>query len=222
MSDRDVFRVLRVLLAEDETLVRQGIRKLLELDSRIEIVAEAGDGEEALRLLRETKPDVVLLDVRMPRLDGLGVLRALQEQLDAPPCLVLTTFDDRELVLEAIREGAKGFLRKDVSLSQLVGAIETLAAGGTCLQPAVTESLLRGFHARPPLQAPAPVLVETLTPRETEVLRLLAAACTNREIAEALGTAEGTVKIHVSNILGKLGARDRTQAVLRSLEMGLL
>ena len=214
--------ILHVLIAEDETLVRQGIRKLLELDSRIEIVAEAGDGEEALRLIGETKPDVVLLDVRMPRLDGLGVLRALQEKPDAPPCLVLTTFDDRELVLEAIREGAKGFLRKDVSLSQLVGAIETLAAGGTCLQPAVTESLLRGLHARPPLQAPAPVPVETLTPRETEVLRLLAAACTNREIAEALGTAEGTVKIHVSNILGKLGARDRTQAVLRSLEMGLL
>ncbi len=213
---------LRVLIAEDETLVRQGIRKLLELDSRIEIVAEAGDGEEALRLLGETKPDVVLLDVRMPRLDGLGVLRALQEKPDAPPCLVLTTFDDRELVLESIREGAKGFLRKDVSLSQLVDAIETLATGGTCLQPAVTESLLRGFNARPPLQAPTPAVVETLTPRETEVLRLLAAACTNREIAEALGTAEGTVKIHVSNILGKLGARDRTQAVLRSLEMGLV
>jgi len=216
---------LRVLIAEDENLVRQGIKKLLELDSRIEIVAEAGDGEEALRLLGETKPDVVLLDVRMPRLDGLGVLRALQEKPDAPPCLVLTTFDDRSLVLEAIREGAKGFLRKDVSLSQLVGAIETLATGGTCLQPAVTESLLRGLHARPGSPrgaAQAPALVETLTPRETEVLRLLAAAYTNREIAEALGTAEGTVKIHVSNILGKLGARDRTQAVLRSLEMGLV
>jgi DNA-binding NarL/FixJ family response regulator len=222
VTSGDVLRILRVLIAEDETLVRQGIRKLLELDSRIEIAAEAGDGEEALRLIAEERPDVVILDVRMPRLDGLGVLRALQEKPDAPPCLVLTTFDDRDLVLKAIREGAKGFLRKDVSLSQLVGAIETLAEGGTCLQPAVTESLLRGLHARPPLQAPAPALVETLTPREIEVLRLLAAACTNREIAEALGTAEGTVKIHVSNILGKLGARDRTQAVLWSLEMGLL
>ncbi|HEX4966707.1 MAG TPA: response regulator transcription factor [Thermoanaerobaculia bacterium] len=213
---------LRVLIAEDETLVRQGIRKLLELDSRIEIAAEAGDGEEALRLIAEARPDVVLLDVRMPRLDGLGVLRALQGQADAPPCLVLTTFADRDLVLEAIREGAKGFLRKDVSLAQLVGAIEALAAGGTCLQPAVTESLLRGLQSRPPLATSAPMLTETLTPRETEVLRLLAAAYTNREIAEALGTAEGTVKIHVSNILGKLGARDRTQAVLRSLEMGLV
>jgi DNA-binding NarL/FixJ family response regulator len=202
--------------------VRQGIRKLLELDSRIEIAAEAGDGEEALRLIAETKPDVVLLDVRMPRLDGLGVLRALKDREDAPPCLVLTTFADRDLVLETIREGAKGFLRKDVSLSQLVGAIETLAAGGTCLQPAVTESLLRGLHASTSPATPAPAMMETLTPREIEVLRLLAAACTNREIAEALGTAEGTVKIHVSNILGKLGARDRTQAVLRSLEMGLV
>ncbi|MFY9823447.1 MAG: response regulator transcription factor [Thermoanaerobaculia bacterium] len=215
---------LRVLIAEDETLVRQGIRKLLELDPRIEIAAEAGDGEEALRRIGEVNPDVVLLDVRMPRLDGLGVLRALKDRPDAPPCLVLTTFADRDLVLETIREGAKGFLRKDVSLAQLVGAIETLAAGGTCLQPAVTESLLRGLHASGsvPAPAPAPAIIETLTPREIEVLRLLAAAYTNREIAEALGTAEGTVKIHVSNILGKLGARDRTQAVLRSLEMGLV
>ena len=213
---------LRVLLVEDETLVRQGIRKLLELESRIEITAEAGDGEEALRLISEVRPDVVLLDVRMPKLDGLGVLRALQENPEAPPCLVLTTFDDRALTLEAIREGAKGFLRKDVSLAQLVGAIETLAAGGTFLQPALTESLMKGMDSRPPLSGPAPALMESLTPRETEVLRLMAAAYTNREIADALGTAEGTVKIHVSNILGKLGARDRTQAVLRSLEMRLL
>ena len=213
---------LRVLLVEDETLVRQGIRKLLELDSRIEITAEAGDGEEALRLIGEVRPDVVLLDVRMPKLDGLGVLRALQEDSEAPPCLVLTTFDDRALTLEAIREGAKGFLRKDVSLAQLVGAIEMLAAGGTFLQPALTESLMKGMGSRPPLSGPIPALVEPLTPRETEVLRLMAAAYTNREIADALGTAEGTVKIHVSNILGKLGARDRTHAVLRSLEMRLL
>lgn len=213
---------LRVLLVDDETLVRQGIRKLLELDPRIEIAAEAGDGEDALRCIEEATPDVVLLDVRMPKLDGLGVLRALQERPDAPPCLVLTTFDDRALILEAIREGARGFLRKDVSLAQLVDAIETLAAGRTFLQPAVTESLIKAMESRPPLAAPALAMVEPLTPRETEVLRLMAAACTNREIAEALGAAEGTVKIHVSNILSKLGARDRTQAVLRSLELRLL
>jgi DNA-binding NarL/FixJ family response regulator len=214
---------LRVLLVEDETLVRHGIRKLLELDARVEIAAEAADGEEALRRIEEVRPDVVLLDLRLPRLDGLGVLDTLRDRAAAPPCLVLTTFDDRALVLEAIRKGARGYLRKDVSLPQLVEAIETLAAGGSYLQPAVTESLARGLEAaRSTLPPLSPPLLEPLTPRETEVLRLMAAACTNREIAEALGTAEGTVKIHVSNILAKLAARDRTQAVLRSLELRLL
>ena len=213
---------IRTLLVEDETLVRQGIRKLLELDPRIEIAAEAADGEEALRRIGEDRPDVVLLDVRMPKLDGLGVLRALRDQPGAPPCLVLTTFDDRALALEAIREGARGYLRKDVTLAELVTAVETLAAGGTHLQPALTAALLDGARAHPLPAAPEPVLVEPLTPRETEVLRLMAAAYTNREIAEALGTAEGTVKIHVSNILAKLGARDRTHAVLRALEGGVL
>jgi DNA-binding NarL/FixJ family response regulator len=156
----------------------------------------------------------------MPRLDGLGVLRALRQIPGAPPCLVLTTFDDRALALEAIREGARGYLRKDVTLAELVAAVETLAAGGTHLQPALTRAIFEGARALP--RTPEPPLAEPLTPRETEVLRLMAAAYTNREIAEALGTAEGTVKIHVSNVLSKLGARDRTQAVLRSLEMRIL
>ncbi len=214
---------LRVCIVEDETLVRHGIRKLLELGDRVEVVAEARDGEEALVLIEQSRPDVVLLDVRLPRLDGIGVLRALREKPGAPPCLVLTTFDDREVTLAAIREGARGFLRKDVSLEHLLEAIETLAAGGTYLQPAVTESLLRGLDgARRSLPVPGLAPVGPLTPREAEVLGLMAAAYTNREIAAALGTAEGTVKIHVSNILSKLGARDRTQAVLSALELGLL
>ena len=214
---------LRVCIVEDETLVRHGIRKLLELGGRVEVVAEARDGEEALLQIEQTRPDVVLLDVRLPRLDGIGVLRALREKPGAPPCLVLTTFDDREVTLAAIREGARGFLRKDVSLEHLLEAIETLAAGGTYLQPAVTESLLRGLDgARRSLPVPGLVQIEPLTPRESEVLGLMAAAYTNREIADALGAAEGTVKIHVSNILSKLGARDRTQAVLSALELGLL
>jgi DNA-binding NarL/FixJ family response regulator len=214
---------LRVCVVEDETLVRHGIRKLLELGGRVEVVAEARDGEEALAQIEQARPDVVLLDVRLPRLDGIGVLRALREKPGAPPCLVLTTFDDREVTLAAIREGARGFLRKDVSLEHLLEAIETLAAGGTYLQPAVTESLLRGLDgARRSLPVPGLAPVEPLTPREAEVLGLMAAAYTNREIADALGTAEGTVKIHVSNILSKLGARDRTQAVLSALELGLL
>lgn len=213
----------RVCVVEDETLVRHGIRKLLELGGRVEVVAEARDGEEALLKIAESRPDVVLLDVRMPKLDGIGVLRALRDREHAPPCLVLTTFDDRVATLEAIREGARGFLRKDVSLDQLLEAIETLAEGGTYLQPAVTDSLLRGLDgARRTLPSSGLALVEPLTPREAEVLGLMAGAYTNREIAEALGTAEGTVKIHVSNILSKLGARDRTQAVLSALELGLL
>jgi DNA-binding NarL/FixJ family response regulator len=212
---------LRVCVVEDETLVRHGIRKLLELGGRVEVVAEAPDGEEALARIAETRPDVVVLDVRMPKLDGIGVLRSLRDRPDAPPCLVLTTFDDREVTLEVIREGARGFLRKDVSLEQLLDAIEALAAGGSWFQPAVTETLLRRVERRP-LPSPPLALVEPLTPREAEVLGLMAAACTNREIADALGTAEGTVKIHVSNILSKLGARDRTHAVLSALERGLL
>jgi len=214
---------LRVCVVEDETLVRHGIRKLLELGGRVEVVAEARDGEEALIQIEQVRPDVVLLDIRLPRLDGIGVLKALRQKPGAPPCLVLTTFDDREVTLEAIREGARGFLRKDVSLEHLLEAIETLASGGTYLQPAVTESLLRGLDgARRSLPNPGLTLIEPLTPREAEVLGLMAAAYTNREIADALGTAEGTVKIHVSNILSKLGARDRTQAVLSALELGLL
>jgi DNA-binding NarL/FixJ family response regulator len=213
---------IRALLVDDETLVRQGIRKLLELDPRIEVAAEAADGEEALRLVDGERPDVVLLDVRMPKLDGLGVLRALRDRPGAPPCLVLTTFDDRALALEAIREGARGYLRKDVTLAELVAAVETLAAGGTHLQPALTSALVAGARAAHPLQGAPEPLIEPLTPRETEVLRLMAAAYTNREIGAALRAAEGTVKIHVSNVLAKLGARDRTQAVLRALEMRIL
>ncbi len=213
---------IRALLVDDETLVRQGIRKLLELDPRIEIAAEAADGEEALRRIAEERPDVVLLDVRMPKLDGLGVLRALRDRPGAPPCLVLTTFDDRALALEAIREGARGYLRTDVTLAELVTAGESLAAGGTHLQPALTSALMAGARAAHPLQSVPEPLIEPLTPRETEVLRLMAAAYTNREIGAALRAAEGTVKIHVSNVLSKLGARDRTQAVLRALEMRIL
>jgi DNA-binding NarL/FixJ family response regulator len=213
---------LRVLLAEDETLVRQGIRKLLELDPRFAIAGEAADGEEALRRIAETRPDVVLLDVRMPKLDGLGVLRALGGMDGSPPCLVLTTFDDRALALAAIREGARGYLRKDVSLPELITAVETLAAGGTYLQPALTRALQTGAAEGALAGRPAAAPAEPLTPRETEVLRLMAAAYTNREIAAALGTAEGTVKIQVSNVLAKLAARDRTHAVLLALERRIL
>jgi len=209
--------VIRVLLVDDQTLVRQGVRSLLELSQTVTVVGEAADGEEALARVGDLRPDVMLLDLRMPRLDGLGVLRALSGSPELPPTLILTTFDDDELVLEGLRLGAKGYLLKDVSLTQLLDAVETLASGKTLVQPAVTERLLRGLQKTtyPSLEAP-----DALTPRELEVVRLLAGGYSNKEIAGALTMSEGTVKNHVSSVLSKLGVRDRTRAVLRALELG--
>jgi DNA-binding NarL/FixJ family response regulator len=214
--------VIRVLIADDETLVREGIRMLLERMPGVAVVAEAVDGDEALALLGEGV-DVGLLDVRMPRRGGIEVLQALSQTSPSPPCLLLTTFDDREALLAGLRAGARGYLRKDVTLETLVRAIRALAEGGTFFQPSLTEKLLRGMRGHPPAGVPsAPYGVEQLTPRETEVVRLVAGGYSNREIGEALGTAEGTVKVQVSSILAKLGVRDRVQAVLRVLEAGLI
>lgn len=211
----------RVALIDDQTLVRQGIRSLLELSPEIEVVAEASDGEEALKVVAEARPDVVLLDLRMPRLDGIGTLEALAKTGFFPPALILTTFDDDELVLKALRAGAKGYLLKDVSLGQLVEAIRTLAMGGTLIQPALTERILRGLNQSRP-QFESFDHPEGLTERETEILRLLAGGYNNREVAGALHISEGTVKNHVSSVLSKLGVRDRTRAVLKALELGLI
>jgi len=174
---------------------------------------------EALQVIRDSRPDVVLLDVRMPRMSGLEVLQALRASHELPPTIILTTFDDQAVVLEGIRRGAKGFLLKDVSLEQLVNAIRILAAGGTLIQPAITERIVKSIEQVandfPCLDSPDP-----LTERELEVLRLMTGGHSNREIAEALHVAEGTIKNHVSNILSKMGVRDRTRAVLKALEHG--
>jgi len=214
--------VIRVLVADDETLVRAGIRTLLERVPDIEVLAEAADGDEALAGLRKGV-DVGLLDVRMPRRGGIEVLRELESWSQPPACLLLTTFDDRDALLAGVRAGARGYLRKDVTLETLVRAIRALADGGTFFLPSLTEKLLQGVRrtARGGVP-PAPVLLEPLTRRETEVMRLVAGGYSNREIGEALGTAEGTVKVHVSSILSKFGVRDRVQAVLRALEAGLI
>lgn len=213
--------MIRVGIVEDQTIVRQGLRSLLDLADDIEVVVEAADGMEALSLIPQAQVDVVLLDVRMPRLDGIGVLNKLRELGRLPPTLVLTTFDDHSIVLDAIRGGARGFMLKDVSLEQLTGAIRTLAAGGTLISPAITARILErvedidsNFES---IERPEP-----LTDRESEVLRLIAAGYSNREIARAFGVTEGTIKNHTSSILSKLGVRDRTRAVLKALECGYL
>jgi DNA-binding NarL/FixJ family response regulator len=213
--------VTRVAIVDDQTLVRRGISSLLALSAEVEVVAEAGDGDEALAVLDAHDVDVLLLDLRMPRRDGLATLDAMRERGDRVPVLVLTTFDDDELALRALRAGARGYLLKDVTLDQLVGAIHTVAAGGTLLQPALTDRLLRAVAERPADVAGIPEPVP-LTGRELDTLRLVAAGYSNREIAAALHLATGTVKNHVSSVLLKLGVRDRTRAVLRALDLGLL
>jgi DNA-binding NarL/FixJ family response regulator len=210
--------VIRVFIADDQALVRQGLRALLEVEPEIEIVGEAARGDEALENLRALAVDVVLLDVRMPGMSGIEVLRALRGAL--PPALMLTTFDDAEAVLEAIRAGARGFLLKDVSFDQLISAIRAIASGATVFQPAMTQRLVE--RARRKEKAATAAVVEPLTEREIEVVRLMAGGFSNGEIAHALGVAEGTIKNHVSNILAKFAARDRTRAVLKALEAGLL
>jgi DNA-binding NarL/FixJ family response regulator len=213
--------MIRVVLVDDQTLVRQGIRSLLELAGDIDIVAEAADGEDGLTVIAREHPDVVLLDVRMPRKGGLDVLRALQAANALPPTILLTTFDDDEALMEAVKVGARGYLLKDVSLERLTDAIRAVAAGGTVIRPAITERVLRGLeHVPRNFEALSPP--DPLTRREIEILRLIAGGYSNREIAEALGTAEGTVKNHASSILSKLGVRDRTRAVLKALELGYL
>lgn len=210
--------MIGVFVADDQLLVRQGIRALLALDPELTVLGEASDGVETVARVPPAAPGVLLLDIRMPRKDGLSVLRELGERGALPPTLILTTFDDAEVVIDGIRAGARGFMLKDVSYQQLVAAIRAIAAGGTVFQPAVTERLLRALPPRAGRAKDA----ERLTEREVEVVRLMSGGYSNREIAHALGTAEGTVKNHVSSVLAKLGARDRTRAVLKALELGLL
>jgi DNA-binding NarL/FixJ family response regulator len=209
------------MLVDDQNLVRKGVRSLLELSEEIEVIGEAPDGIEAIRTIPEIRPDVVLLDMRMPGKSGLDVLKQLSGDDALPPTIILTTFDDDEMVLAGIKAGAKGYLLKDVSLEELVAAIKTVAGGGSMIKPAVTQRLLKGLenikNEFSSLDRPDP-----LTERETEILRLMAGGYSNKEIANSLGVAEGTVKNHVSNILSKLGVRDRTRAVLKAFEMSLL
>ncbi len=213
--------MIKVMLVDDQTLVRQGVRSLLELSDEIEVIGEAVDGQSAVDTVPELNPDVLLLDMRMPGKSGLDVMMELGEKRLLPPTIILTTFDDDELVLNGIRAGARGYLLKDVALEELVSAVRDVAAGKTIVKPAVTERLLKGLgQVRTDfssLEQPDP-----LTERETEILRLMAGGYSNKEIARAFNVAEGTVKNHVSNVLSKMGVRDRTRAVLKAFELGVL
>ncbi|MDO4709853.1 MAG: response regulator transcription factor [Pseudomonadota bacterium] len=212
---------IKVFLVDDQTLVRQGVRSLLALADEVEVIGEAVDGREAVAQIPLARPDVVLMDMRMPVMSGLEALQALSASSQLPPTIILTTFDDDQLVMAGMKAGARGYLLKDVSLQQLVDAIKTVNAGGSLVQPAVTQRLLSGLehmnNGFVSLERPDP-----LTERETEILRLMAGGFSNKEIASSLKVAEGTIKNHVSSILSKLGVRDRTRAVLRAFELGLV
>ena len=212
---------IRVVLVDDHTLVREGIRTLLGLVEDLELVGEAASGQAAVQVVADTRPDVLLLDMRMPDGDGLFVVEQLAQRGELPATLILTTFDDDAAAIEVVRAGARGFLLKDVTLDRLVSAVRALAAGETLIQPALTARAEQKLCEAAASRAAAPDALP-MTPREREVLRLLAAGYSNREIARALLLAEGTVKNHVSSILTKMCVRDRTRAVIKAAERGLL
>ncbi len=215
--------MIRVAVVDDQELVRSGFVVLLRASPGIEVVGEAGDGVEAVALARRTSPDVVLMDVRMPRMDGLEATRAILADPSAATTrvLVLTTFDDDELVLEALRSGASGFLLKDTRPTQLLEAIEVVAAGEGLLHPRVTRRLIERFAALPAERSPRAAQDDGLTGREREVLVEVARGLSNQEIGERLHLGYGTVKTHVSHLLTKLDCRDRAQLVMHAYESGL-
>jgi len=212
--------MIRVLLVDDQTLIREGIKSLLALSGQIEVVAECMDGSTVLDAVARWQPQVILLDLSMPVCDGVTTLRQLKQAEVTTPVLVLTTFEEHELVLQSIQAGAKGYLLKDVSLQTLTQAIQTLANGGSCYQSSLTERLLSGV--KPSFQSPARPVLEPLSDKELEIIQLMAGGYSNKEIANALFKSEGTIKNQISSILAKLGVRDRTRAVLLAFEHGLI
>lgn len=222
--------MIRVLLVDDQALFREGLSTLLSVYPDVQVVGEAGNGEEALAQVEAHRPDVVLMDLRMPVLDGAAATRRIRLAYPHVQVIVLTTFDDDEHIFDGLRAGAVGYLLKDVASVRLVEAIRTAARGESFLHPSVATRLVAEFNrltdTRPSPQpsplSPASSLIEPLSERELEILRHLSQGASNREIANTLYITEGTVKNHITNILGKLGVRDRTQAALKAREMGLI
>jgi DNA-binding NarL/FixJ family response regulator len=214
---------IRVLVADDQALVRAGFRKILEADAGIEVVGEAADGLEAVDRARELEPDVVLMDIRMPGLDGIAATRQLAAEMkESLRVLVLTTFGLEEYVYEALRAGASGFLLKDVPPEQLLDAVHVVARGDALLDPAITRSVIEEFASKPAVRRELARRVEELTPRERDVFGLVARGLSNAEIARELVVSDGTVKTHVAHLLLKLGLRDRVQAVIYAYESGVV
>ncbi|XVQ82739.1 response regulator [Microbispora siamensis] len=213
--------MIRVLLADDQPLVLTGLRTILSAEPDIDVAGQARDGHEAVALARDLRPDVVLMDIRMPGLDGLAAARQILTAMPDVHVIMLTTFDLDEYVYEALRAGASGFLVKDLPDEQLVAGVRTAVRGDTLLAPSVTRRLIEAYTRRPPARVALPPGADRLTPREVEVWRLVARGLSNTEIAAELFVGEATVKTHVSRIMAKLGARDRIQTVVLAYECGL-
>ena len=211
----------RLILVEDQMLVREGIKSLLGLDDSVEVVGEYENGQQLIDSENGSNCDVILMDIRMPKLSGIDTLLALRDKGIKTPVLMLTTFDDHELVNGAMRAGAKGYLLKDVSLETLVDTITQIKNGKTLIQPAVTEKVLQGLKGLN-VEFESFENPEPLTEKEVEILRLIAAGYSNKEIADAMFKSPGTIKNQVSSVMAKLGVRDRTRAVLKALEQGIL
>lgn len=213
--------VIRVLIADDQELVRTGFRVILEAEGDIEVVAEAVNGREAIRQAALVRPDVVLMDIRMPELDGLAATEQILRHHDPPTIVVLTTFDQNEYIYRALRAGAAGFLLKDAPSSRLIAAVRAAATGDSLIEPSITQRLVERF-AEPVAITGVPDQLQALTEREREVLRLIARGLSNAEIAAAMIVAETTVKTHVARVLSKLEVRDRVQAVVVAYETGFV
>jgi DNA-binding NarL/FixJ family response regulator len=213
---------IRVLIADDQALVRAGFRKLLESEPDIEVVGEAADGRDAVDLARRLLPSVVLMDIRMPRLDGIEATRRLTGDGDGMRVLILTTFGLDDYVYDALRAGASGFMLKDAPPEELLAAVKVVASGDALIAPAVTRSVIEEFVRRSPAPGPPLPVLDELTEREREVLELLAHGLSNAEIAERLVVSGGTVKTHVAHVLAKLGLRDRIHAVILAYDAGLV
>jgi DNA-binding NarL/FixJ family response regulator len=214
--------VIRVLVADDQALVRGGFRSILETQPDMDVVGEAADGREAVEQSAVTTPDVVLMDIRMPRLDGIAATAAILAAPSPPKVLILTTFDLDDYVYQALSAGASGFLLKSAPPRELADAIRTVASGDALLAPEITRRLIEDYVARPRQPRPSRVVLDRLTPRETEVMMHIARGLSNAEIAARLYLSEPTVKTHVTRVLAKLGVRDRVQAVVLAYESGLI